>query len=265
MKIFSLVISFLVYVMSVTVYAAGKPPTCADIPLSMTFVAPVSAPAAIYNDDPTKAYQNGVDGVQAIIHITSGKCNGTRDATLTLYKSKRHLSWKFPLPIPGSIIQSGPPSFAGGNAFSNQAHVNIHNLLGHTVLTPGVAATFYTKVGSSGIAAPDGGSYTLRLLPRDFTCPAGATCVPNLECPACDSDPIINVPVEAAWAKVTYTPRDRTQPWSLSNTDSWIVEAEYVAPGDTAIERATTLLNGVHYGQYSMPFKILITALAPLP
>lgn len=262
MKIFRLIMFTTVLAIgSLNVYAA-KPPTCADIPLSMTFVAPVSAPAAIYNDDPTKAYQDGIDGVGAIIHITSNKCNGTRDATLTLHRSKRYLSWKFPLPIPGSIIQSGPPSFAGGNAFSNQAHLNIHNLLGHTVLTPGVAATFYTKVGSSAIDAPDGGSYTLRLLPRDITCPSGATCVPNLECTGCDSDTIINAPVDAAWAKVTYTPRDKTQPWSLANTDSWIVEGEYVAPGDTVIERATLLNSGIHYGQYSMPFKILIKALA---
>lgn len=253
MKNFILILSMLI---TVNVFGA-RPPGCTDIPISMTFVAPATAPAAIWNDDPTKAYRDGVDSVSSVIHLNS-KCDGTRDATLTLYKSKRYLFMQFPNPIPGSIIDSGPPSFAGGSPLYTQAHINVHNLLGYPVLTPGVAGSFYTKVGASGFAS----GTLLRMLPDDVSCPTGATCVPNLEG---GENVIINQPTESAWAKVNYTPRDRSRPWSMSNTDTWVVEGEYVAEGDTYVQRSTLLVNGVHFGQYSMPFKILISALASLP
>jgi hypothetical protein len=80
----------------------------------------------------------------------------------------------------------------------------------------------------------------------------------------------MNQPVETAWAKVSYTPRDPSQPWSTSNADHWIVDGELTTISDSVYERATLFQLGkpgtqTHYGQYSMPFKILITALAPLP
>ena len=46
-----------------------------------------------------------------------------------------------PSPVTGSIIASGPPSFAGGAPFTTQAHINVHNILGRPVLSPGAAAT----------------------------------------------------------------------------------------------------------------------------
>jgi hypothetical protein len=245
---------------------AAKPTGCADVPLSMTFVATTAAPAAIWNDLANSAYQNGVDGVSSVIHYNKD-CNGTRDATLGLYRSRRTLWMQYPSPVSGSIITSGPPSFAGSAPFTTQAHIVVHNILGRTVLTPGAAATFYTKVGSMFIG-PDGNNYRLRFLPDDFACPEGATCVPNLEGNNGPAD--TNQPVETAWAAVTYTPRNPAQPWSLANADRWVVDGEQTSPSDPVYQRATLHLEGAHFtfthqGQYSMPFKILITALAALP
>jgi hypothetical protein len=245
--------------------AAAKPGSCTDVPLSMTFVATTAVPAAFWNDLANSAYQNGVDGVSSVIHYNSD-CNGTRDATLTLNRSRRTLWMQYPPAVPGSIIVSGPVPFAGGAAFATQAHIVVHNILGRTVLAPGIAATFYTKVGSM-FPGPDGKNYRLHFLPDDFACPQGAICVPNLE--GNNGPPDTNQPVEAAWTAVTYTPRDRTQPWSLANADRWVVDGEMTSASDPVFQRATLLLEGAHFtytheGQYSMPFKILITALAAL-
>lgn len=125
---------------------AGKAASCADVPLSMTFVATTAAPAAIWNDVANMAYQNGVSGVGAVIQLNS-TCGGTHDATLSLGGSKRSLWMQYPSAIPGSIVQAGPASFAGASAFTTQAHVNIHNITGYTVLSPGVAATFSPRPG----------------------------------------------------------------------------------------------------------------------
>jgi hypothetical protein len=246
---------------------AAKPAACIDVPLSMTFVPTTAAPAAIWNDLANSAYQNGVDGVSAVIHYNKD-CNGTRDATLTLNGSRRTLWMQYPSALPGSIIVSGPPSFAGGAPFSTQAHIAVHNILGRTVLAPGVAATFYTKVGSM-FSAPNGKNYRLRFMPDDFVCPEGATCVPNLE-NSTSNPPDTNQPVETAWAAIAYTPRDAAQPWSLANTDRWVVDGEMTSAADPAYQRAALFLEGAHFtfthqGQYSMPFKMLITALAALP
>jgi hypothetical protein len=143
---------------------------------------------------------------------------------------------QFPGAVPGSIIQAGPASFASGSAFTTQAHINIHNITGYTVLPAGVAATFYTKVGSS-FTGPDGKSFQLRYLPDDFACPVGGTCVPNLEPSANAAN--LNQPAETAWAKVTYTPRDPSQPWSTSNADHWVVDGELTTISDPVYERAT--------------------------
>lgn len=246
----------------------AKPPRCSDVPISVTFVGTTAAPAAISNDVSNIAYQNGVDGVAAVIHYNMD-CGGTRDATLNLGNSKRSLMMQFPNPIPGSIVVAGPPSFAGGSGFATQNFINIRNIVGYNTqgLTPGVAATYYTKITSSNIVGPDGNSYDLVLFPDNSTCPA--ICASTND----GTGLYHNSPVQAAWSKVTYTPRDTSQPWSLSNADSWVVDGEMTSNEPPATsntyERATLFFVSrrgatTHYGQYSMPFKILITALAPL-
>ena len=246
----------------------AKPGGCGDVPISVTFVAPAAASATISNDNPGLAYQNGVDGVAAVIHYNRD-CSGTRDATLNLGSSTRTALLQFPDAIPGSILAGGPPSFAGGGAFSTHFFINVRNVVGYQTpgITPGVAATYYTKVTSSNIAGPDGNAYILTIFPDNATCPA--VCASTTD----GTTPLHNSPVQTAWSKVTYTPRDASQPWSLSNADTWVVDGEGSSnePPATAniLERATLYLDGrramTHYGQYSMPFEIVITALAPLP
>ena len=246
--------------------SAAKPPRCTDVPISVTFMATTSAPAAIWNDVANTAYQNGVGGVAAVIHYNSG-CDGTRDATLDLGGSTRTLSMQFPNAISGSTsVQAGPASFAGGSAFATHAFFNVHNIVGYQTpgITPGVAATFYTKV-TAPFTGPNGKSYKLVLYPDNYSCPF----VPCASDPD-GTNPDINLPVEGAWALVTYTPRDTWQPWSLSNADRWVVDGEVTSSTDPIYERGTLVLIGkngsaTHEGQYSMPFKILVTALAPLP
>ena len=247
--------------------SGARPSRCTDVPISVTFMATTATPAAISNDLPTTAYSDGVDGVSAVIHYNMS-CDGTRDATLNLNTSKRAMVLQFPNPIAGSIIAGGPPSFAGGSGFAVQNFLNIRNIVGYNTpgITPGVAATYYTKITSSNIVGPDRNSYDLVIFPDNSTCPAICSSTND------GTTPLHNSPVQAAWAKVTYTPRDTSQPWSLTNADNWTVDGEVTTnePPETSniYERATLFLVGrkgnTHYGQYSMPFKILVTALAPL-
>lgn len=163
--------------------------------------------------------------------------------------------------------ESHDKSFAGGAAFqTSSVEINVHNLTGYTVLPPKTAATFYTRVGST-FKGPDGTTYQLRFHPDAFTCPTGATCVPDLENERNAAN--MNQPVETAWAQVTYTPQDPNQPWSTSNADRWVVDGELLL-ADTVYERSTLFAPvgktpQVPFGQYSMPFKISIVALVPLP
>ena len=249
--------------------SGAKPHGCTNVPISWTFVATTTADAAIWNDIPTTAYQDGVTGVTAVIFFNND-CNGTRDAVLDLggRSSTRTLSMKFPAPIAGSILagQGLAPSFAGdAEGFQTKAGFNIHNILARNTpgIEPGQPATFYTKF-TDPFPGPDGKSYKLVRFP--FNCPVSAICAYNGYDPY-STDPFLNMPEEAAWVKVTYTPRNASgQPCTATNTtncDSWIVDGELD-------QRSTLFLKGkngsqTHSGQYSMPFKIMITALAPLP
>ena len=248
--------------------SGAKPPGCPNVPISWTFMGTTS-PAAIANDFPTTAYRNGVDGVTAQIFFNND-CQGTRDAVLDLggRSSTRTMSMQFPAPIADSILpgQGVAPSFAGApNFFQTKAFFNVHNILGRNTagITPGQPATFYTKF-TDPFPGPDGKDYKLVRFP--FTCPDLAICAYNGYDPY-STDPYLNMPVEAGWVKVTYTPRDALGPactaTNTTNCDSWIVDGE--------LDQRTTLFlkgkNGsqLHSGQYAMPFKIQITALAPLP
>jgi hypothetical protein len=240
---------------------AAKPPRCSDVPITLTFVPTgvVAAPAAIWNDDPMKVYQDGVDGVGAVIHT----CSGTGDVTLGLKRSMRSLMIQFPSAIPGSIIDGGPVSF-DPNPFATQAFVNIRNIVGYGL--PSGTTTYYTRVVFS-FDGPDGATYKLAFFPHDEHCPVPGLCAAALN-EQVDPD-AVNQPVETAWAKVTYTPASGSSP------DTWVVDGTLTdnEPGPVVYYERGTIFKitnksgsfGPHYGQYSMPFKILVTALAPLP
>ena len=232
---------------------------CHDIPISYTFLSTTVASAAIWNDDPTKPYENGKDGVgNALIH----RCAGTNDATLALARSKRSVWIRVPNPFPNSNIVNPPPSFAGGAPFQSQAFFNVRNILGST------DPYFYTGMASQ-FPAPDGYTHHLRLLPDAGACPEDLVCIPDIHSGIL---PDSNLPVETSWVRVHYMPPPNPSlPWSLSNTAQWIVDGELVdSVYPASYERATVHKKGKggngesHEGQYSMPLQILITALGPL-
>ncbi len=237
---------------------AGKPGGggCADVPISWVFEATTTSelPSAI-TDDGKGAYKPG-NGVNSVIHF--GKdCNGSKDATLALgRRSSRTLSMNFPAAIAGSIIEDLPPDFAGDDPIATQPFLLIYNLIGYPEVKTG-ATTWYTKFMANYIKGPDGLDYILAFQP--FDCPIGL--IPCVDSPTPDGDPSSNqnAPVSAAWVKVNYIPA------SGGTLDQWIVEGEFTYDGDPIVQRGTLLSSGVHRGQYSMPFRIRITALAPLP
>ncbi|HSB14275.1 MAG TPA: hypothetical protein VLE22_07430 [Bryobacteraceae bacterium] len=220
---------------------------CQDLPISYTFLSTTAAPAAIWNDDPTKPYENGS------IHRCGS--NPTNDATLVLAHSKRSVWIRVPNPFPNSNIVNPPPSFAGGAPFQSQAFFNVRNLLGSK------DPYFYTSMASQ-FPAPDGKTHHLRLLPDAWACPGDLVCVPNIHGGILADS---NLPVETSWVRVHYMPPPNpSQPWSLSNTAQWIVDGELADTVYPSLYERATLHNGTHEGQYSMPLQILITALGPL-
>jgi hypothetical protein len=231
-----------------SVYAA--PPRCEDIPVSLTFENPVTASASMWNDIPGTPYTNGV------IHYNRA-CDGSRDATVGTDPGR--FQWlQFPFAITGSLIESGPPSFAGGSAFMTQVFINVRNITARNtgLVIPGpMSASFYTKV-SFRFTGPDGNNYALGMMPDDMSCPIGMVCAPNFT-PG-PFLPTLNVPIPTAWAKVTYTP----------TPDTWLVEGEFV-DNDSVTQRSTLFLEPrgnsqwIHNGQYSMPFRMVIKSLAP--
>lgn len=245
---------FLMIGIGANVYAAKRPggPGCSDVPVSWAFVDGYSV-----TSDGKGEYKHKADGVfNTVIHYDN--CDGSRDATLGLFRSKRSVSIQIPTPINGSNIENPSPTFSGGASFVAKPFFNVRNLVGYPVVTTGVAATYYTKM-SFGFEAPDRNDYNVAHLPDDFACPIGLTCVDSLTNEVGSANQ--NQPVQMAWVKVTYMPRDLTQDWSLNNTDKWLVEG-LITDGTV---RATLISNGQHFGQYHMPFQILITALARIP
>ena len=243
----------------------AQPNKCTDIPISYTFLSTSVATAAIWNDNPSKPYQNGVDGVaNTVIH----RCSGTYDATMELGRSKRSVWTQLPAPLAGSVIVAGPPSFAGGAAFQTQPFFNVRNVLNSGSITSTSPATdFYTRMVVNSFSAPDRNSYGLYFHPDDGACPGELPCAPDLDAP---SYPDMNLPVEASWVKVHFMPPPNpTQPWSTSNTAKWLLDGEMLDAASGSYQRGTLYLiapGGVrtHEGQYSMPFQILITALGPI-
>lgn len=267
MKRLTFAVCVLILTFGVGTYAAkpGPPNPCSgETPLSWSFMDTLSAPAA-FSSDGGGAYQQNVGGV-------SNSLLQSEDFSATIAfpgPGGRSIRVLIPAHIPGSIINKGPAPFAGGASFLSGGQMNIRNIVGSPYPAPIYPATFtfYTKA-SGRFTGTDGKAYQWRAMPDDFTCPTGSICVPNLHSGA--DDGLSNVPAQTGWVKVTYMPRDRSQAYSAtSNADKWLVEGEFVEA--SGVIQRTTLVSlgkgnsGGHYGQYSMPFKILITTLCPLP
>jgi hypothetical protein len=273
MKKFISAISLLVLFLIVALDAnAARPPqnNCGDVPISLAFIP--SSITAI-NSDNGNVYQDGVDGLSnTVIHFNSD-CNGSHDATMLMpttgKRVKRKVSFQFPAAIPGTNIDQPSPSFAPGNAFLTPVWMNIRNLTGLGFIPQDQHTVYYTRMIFE-FKAPDSNTYRLVFDPDSAAeCPAGAICNTNFGGP----DPITrNSPVQTAWVKVTHTPPPNpSQPWSPTNADTWLVEGTLTSatdPSDPTIERSTLVGpvdSGLHFGQYSMPLQILITAMTKLP
>jgi hypothetical protein len=271
MKRFAFAICVLILTFAGNAHAKGNPnvPGCGDVPIAVSFV---TFPGSAINNDIGQVYQGGVDGLDNTVIHYNRDCFGSHDATMLMPSPgkkvvvKRKVSFQFPSPVPGSIIAGGPPAFAGGSAFLTPVWMNIRNLTGFGLIPQGAATVYYTRMIFQ-FDAPDGGNYRLVFDPDSAAeCPAGETCNLNFGGP----DPASkNQPVQTAWVKVTHTPAPNpTAPWSTSNADKWVVDGNLTSstnPSDPTVERGALLRDGIHYGQYSLPFQIQITALAKLP
>jgi hypothetical protein len=269
MKRFPLFLCVFILAVAGSVYAGKPTPGCSDVPITVTFLATV--PQAAISNDINEVYQGGVDGVDNTQIHFGNDCNGSRDATLLPSNAGRkkprirQFQLQVPNAIAGSILsgQAGQPTFAGGPSFLSPGFLNIRNILGYTLVVPPVypsVATYYTRMTVQFIGPTDGNSYRLLFYPDDMgTCPVPGSCVPD-RTGTFDPPSLRNNPQTAAWVKVTWTPRN---PADSNSRDQWDVEGISNINNDVV----GTLLdsNGVHYGQYSMPFSIRIRALTVLP
>lgn len=274
MKKFLSVISLLILALIVAVDAnAGKPPqnNCANVPISVAFIP--SSISAITSDN-GNVYQDGIDGLSnTVIHFQSD-CNGSHDATMDMpttgKKVKRKVSFQFPAAIPGTNIDQ-PSPFAPATAFLTPVWMNIRNITGKGFNVPLDQLTvYYTRMILEFKAPIDGNTYRLVFDPDSAAeCPVGMPCNTNFGGP----DPLSrNSPVQTAFVKVTHTPPPNLNgDWSPTNAHTWLVEGNLMSssdPLDPTIERGTLVGpvgSNLHFGQYSMPFVILITALTKLP
>ena len=146
---------------------------------------------------------------------------------------------------------------------STGVFVNVRNILlagtGEAITSTSGPTVFYTRMAMI-FSAPDGNTYRLDFHPDDSVCPGDLACSPDKDPPTYAQ---LNLPNETSWAKVTFTPA------TTNSAATWLVDGELTDMPSGALERATLALvkpSGaiVQEGQYSMPFRILITALGPL-
>jgi hypothetical protein len=236
---------------------AGKPVKgCSDVPILWTLESTTTnnVPSAI-NEDGKGGYRHGVDGVTGVIHFDSD-CKGSRDAGFGVgSRSKRTVSLQFS-GIPGTDTVGGAfPSFNGSTIVAKPSFI-ILNLTGYGYP---VGSTYYTKMSPRFTVLGTRTAYDVVFAPFDGLCPfSDGLCVDSITNDIASPDQ--NSPVSTAWVKVTYLPAGGSTP------DQWIVEGELTeADPPYVIQRGTLISGGVHRGQISMPFRIRITALAPLP
>lgn len=233
---------FLILFLSFRFNASAAKPVC-DVPISWEFVdLSAGDPGAIRNDIPGKPYKDGELGVyNSNIHFCGGPPGGSRDATMYIRQSKRTVWFEFP----NSLSNQSPPF--GTSPFASAVGIRIPNITAYGV--PGNPTTFYSRI-DFGFTGPDGNLYNLWFWPDDSECPGDFPCVQDRlgEVPP-DG---LNIPVTTAWVKITYTAPDR-----------WDVEGTLTS--DDVFQPGSLYTKGTNKGQYSMPFKIMIKALASLP
>lgn len=182
------------------------------------------------------------------------------------YSNSRLIKFKIYDAIPGSLLsgQGGPAQYG---EFLTYGQLNIHNVVGFGQVTPGQPAVYYTKATGT-LFGPDSKKFRWNSTPDDSSCPYLAICVTNFGNPTLPANR--NQPKPTAWVKVTYTPKGPGD-WSPTNTDTWLVEGDFADIDNPNIVQRMTLYYEnnnkplVHYGQYSLPFRAIVKALAPMP
>jgi hypothetical protein len=226
---------------------AAKPAKCQDIPVRVTLYnyavtdPPTGAttPSALRSD-------GGGEYTTASIKI----CSGTTDVVTTT--GSRMFTYVFPSPIPGSIIEAVPAWVPGTYAVSGS--IVIHNILYSKEPFATMAGSFFKLSGGRV-------SYRLGFKGLSPDLPNA----PNMEDGG--HTPGDNIPFPSSPVVVFPT---YPFPCGPGNMPRWLVQA--TSPNfpdqDTKMEVGTLHTegnsrnpDGVHQGQYSMPFEMMIEAM----
>ena len=225
--------------------AAAK---CQDIPARVT----------LYNNaviDPstgaTTASAMKSDGGGEYTTAAITVCSGTNDAVTT--SGTRRFTYAFPTPIPGSVIEATPSWVPGTYAVSGS--INIRNIL----YNKGSNLAFATMAGSTFSLSGDRASYRLGFKGSSPDLPNA----PNLHDPG--DTPGDNTPFPSSPVVVYPT---YPLPCSPGSMPRWLVRATGPNSPGTTLQVGTLHkegsgknVSGVHEGQYSMPFEMLIEAM----
>jgi len=224
---------------------AGKPSRCTDIPVRVTLYnnavtnpsTGATTPSAVRSD-------GGGEYTTASIKV----CSGTNDVVTTT--GSRTFTFGFPSPIPGSIIEAVPAWVPGTYVVSGS--INVKNILYSKEPFATMAGSFFTLSGGHV-------SYRLGFKGLSPDLPNA----PNLEDGG--HTPGDNIPFPSSPVVVFPAYPDTCGP---GNMPRWLVRATSPNSPGTTMELGTLHTDfsgrnpdGVHQGQYSLPFEMLIEAM----
>jgi len=192
-------------------------------------------------------YTNGALGINAVIHICGS--NPTDDSTIVL-GSRRKLTFEFPAPIPGSVLQESLPgaplTFRGGT------FLNVRNILCRNCSVDRTQP-FTSRLGVQIDNLVGRDDYRLRFMPLLVDAPdlhTDPSAVPGENIPY-SSSPVLVIP------QPYNCPTGPVKPaWIVRGTNS---NNDLLTPG---LQVGTLRkLPSIHAGQYYMPFEFRIEAL----
>ena len=234
-----------------TLFAQGKGGKCRDLPIRVTLL-PSNVGTSVLQGDGSDTYEDGKNGVFAVIRF----CSGTGDATVST--STRRVRISFPEPVEDSALSGQTPSWVA-TEISVSFFFNVRNIL---CQTGSCGDTFTTRMAWQ-FTGPDGKYYHLRFHPAVADAPDLHS--PNLLV----NEPDINLPFETSPVVVRHqrgTCNDAGG--DPADFDQWEVTAASTN-SDPGILQLGTLHRfpskpkdqKLHMGQYSMPYRLRIEAL----
>jgi hypothetical protein len=174
----------------------------------------------------------------------------SNDAVINMFKTNRKLNFDFSSPV---SVSQGEAWMNSGNPVPVEIHVNVHKL--GTIRSATPVTTFMT----GQIEGPDRKTYRLRMTPLDVD--TGLT--PS---PGDVNEPNLTSPVSVSFYSGTgcQPPSSCTNPygkWEVVGRNPPTPESPYVQIGTVY----KVLNTWQKVGQFQLPFKVTITAQAPLP